>query len=174
MESVVARAGSAFFTVTYVLLLGAALYHGLYGLRNILLELNPGAGLRKAVNVCLTVLRLGLFVFGTWRPSPRRARPRWEAEVTATDPRQVTFRLRRFEPGTDRQHSGSGGAPGRGLAGHDRARRPVEGERALACSVARLALVVPDGHLRLVRDAGQRPAAPRLQHPGRPSCEARS
>jgi len=65
-ESVAARAGSAFFTVTYVLLLGAALYHGLYGLRNILLELNPGATLRRAVNVGLTALGLGLFVFGTW------------------------------------------------------------------------------------------------------------
>jgi len=65
-ESVVARAGSAFFTVTYVLLLGAALYHGLYGLRNILLELNPGATLRRAVNVGLTALGLGLLVFGTW------------------------------------------------------------------------------------------------------------
>ena len=42
--NVVARMKSLFFTVTYVVLLGAALYHGLYGLRNILLELNPGAG----------------------------------------------------------------------------------------------------------------------------------
>jgi succinate dehydrogenase hydrophobic anchor subunit len=65
-ESVAARAGSAFFTVTYVLLLGAALYHGLYGLRNILLELNPGAGLRRAVTVGLAVLGLALFAFGTW------------------------------------------------------------------------------------------------------------
>jgi len=65
-ESVAARAGSVFFTVTYVLLLGAALYHGFYGLRNILMELNPGAGLRKAINVGLSVLGLALFVFGTW------------------------------------------------------------------------------------------------------------
>jgi succinate dehydrogenase hydrophobic anchor subunit len=65
-ESVAARAGSAFFTVTYVLLLGAALYHGLYGLRNILLELNPGAGLRRTVNVGLSVFGLALFAFGTW------------------------------------------------------------------------------------------------------------
>ena len=65
-ESVAARAGSAFFTVTYVLLLGAALYHGLYGLRNILLELNPGAGLRRVINVGLSVLGLALFAFGTW------------------------------------------------------------------------------------------------------------
>jgi succinate dehydrogenase / fumarate reductase membrane anchor subunit len=65
-ESVAARAGSIFFTVTYVLLLGAALYHGFYGLRNILMELNPGAGLRKTINVGLTVLGLALFAFGTW------------------------------------------------------------------------------------------------------------
>lgn len=65
-ESVAARAGSAFFTVTYVLLLGAALYHGLYGLRNILLELNPGATLRRAINLGLSVLGLALFAFGTW------------------------------------------------------------------------------------------------------------
>ena len=33
-----------FFTVSYIVLLGAALFHGLYGLRNILFELGPGAG----------------------------------------------------------------------------------------------------------------------------------
>jgi succinate dehydrogenase / fumarate reductase membrane anchor subunit len=65
-ESVAARAGSVFFTATYVLLLGAALYHGFYGLRNILLELDPGAGLRRLINVGLAVVGLGLFVFGTW------------------------------------------------------------------------------------------------------------
>jgi succinate dehydrogenase / fumarate reductase membrane anchor subunit len=65
-ESVVARAQSVFFTVTYVLLLGAALYHGLYGLRNILLELNPGAGLRRVINVGLSLVGGALFVFGTW------------------------------------------------------------------------------------------------------------
>jgi succinate dehydrogenase hydrophobic anchor subunit len=65
-ESVAERAQTAFFTVSYVLLLGAALYHGLYGLRNILLELNPGAALRQVVNVGLLVAGLALFVFGTW------------------------------------------------------------------------------------------------------------
>ena len=65
-ESVVLRMKSLFFTVTYVLLLGAALYHGLYGLRNILLELNPGATLRRTINVGLSLVGLALFVFGTW------------------------------------------------------------------------------------------------------------
>jgi succinate dehydrogenase / fumarate reductase membrane anchor subunit len=65
-QNVAARAKSLFFTVTYVVMLGAALYHGLYGLRNILLELNPGAGLRKGINVVLSVVGLGLFAFGAW------------------------------------------------------------------------------------------------------------
>jgi succinate dehydrogenase hydrophobic anchor subunit len=65
-ESVAARAQSLFFTVTYVLLLGAALYHGFYGLRNILLELNPGATLRATINVGLSLLGIALFVFGAW------------------------------------------------------------------------------------------------------------
>jgi succinate dehydrogenase / fumarate reductase membrane anchor subunit len=64
--SVAGRAQSLFFTVTYVLLLGAALYHGFYGLRNILLELDPGAGLRRAINVGLAAVGLALFAFGTW------------------------------------------------------------------------------------------------------------
>jgi succinate dehydrogenase hydrophobic anchor subunit len=64
--SVAVRARSLFFTVTYVLLLGAALYHGFYGLRNILLELNPGAALRRVINVGLSVAGLALFAFGTW------------------------------------------------------------------------------------------------------------
>lgn len=65
-ESVVLRMKSLFFAVTYVVLVGAALYHGLYGLRNILLELNPGPGLRRTIDVGLSLLGLALFVFGTW------------------------------------------------------------------------------------------------------------
>ncbi len=64
--NVFARTKSLFFAVTYVVLLGAALYHGLYGFRNILFELNPGAGLRKAVNVLFTLAGLALFAFGSW------------------------------------------------------------------------------------------------------------
>lgn len=64
--SVAERAESAFFTVTYVLLLGAALYHGLYGLRNILAELGPGPAVQRAVDVGLSLAGVGLFAFGTW------------------------------------------------------------------------------------------------------------
>ena len=64
--NVVERARSSFFMVTYVLLLGAALFHGLYGLRNILFELNPAAGLKRAISLVLVVGGLGLFGLGSW------------------------------------------------------------------------------------------------------------
>jgi succinate dehydrogenase hydrophobic anchor subunit len=64
--NVVERSKSAFFMVTYIVLLGAALYHGLYGLRNIIEELNPARSLRTAVNTVLLIGGIGLFAVGTW------------------------------------------------------------------------------------------------------------
>jgi succinate dehydrogenase hydrophobic anchor subunit len=64
--NVVARGKIVLFPVIYILLLGAALFHGLYGLRNILFELDPKSGLKKALSVLLVVVGLGLFVLGTW------------------------------------------------------------------------------------------------------------
>lgn len=65
-KNVVARGKMGFFAVTYVLLLGAALFHGLYGLRNILFELNPRPGLKTTLSVVLLIVGFGLFVLGTW------------------------------------------------------------------------------------------------------------
>lgn len=64
--NVVARGKGLFFPITYVVLLGAALFHGLYGLRNILHELGPGAGLRAAIDRLLIVVGLVLFAVGSW------------------------------------------------------------------------------------------------------------
>ena len=52
--------------MTYILLLGTALYHGLYGLRTILFELTLKPAAEKAVSVVLLVAGLGLFGLGTW------------------------------------------------------------------------------------------------------------
>jgi len=60
------RDGQLFFAVTYVLLLGLALYHGLYGLRTILFELTLKPAIEKAVSFVLLILGLGLFGLGTW------------------------------------------------------------------------------------------------------------
>lgn len=62
----VARDRSLFFTVTYVILLGTALYHGLYGLKNVLFELTLKPAVEKLVAGVLVVVGLGLFGFGTW------------------------------------------------------------------------------------------------------------
>ena len=65
-QNVLARGKSAAFAVTYVVLLGAALFHGLYGLRNILFELDPARGLKRAIRAVLLIVGIGLFVVGTW------------------------------------------------------------------------------------------------------------
>lgn len=64
--NVVARAQSSFFTVTYVVLLGAALFHGFYGTRNIIFELGPPQGVKTAVNWLFVLTGIVLFVVGTW------------------------------------------------------------------------------------------------------------
>ena len=60
------RDGRMFFTVSYILLLGVALYHGLYGLRTILFELTLNRVTEKVISAVLLVLGLGLFGLGTW------------------------------------------------------------------------------------------------------------
>ena len=64
-ESVFARSKQVFFMVTYILLLGAALYHGFYGLRNILSELPLSASMEKVVSWVLTLAGFGLFIYGS-------------------------------------------------------------------------------------------------------------
>jgi succinate dehydrogenase / fumarate reductase membrane anchor subunit len=64
--NVVARARSLFFTASYVLLLGAALFHGFYGLRNIVFELGPSSRVKTAVNWLCVIAGAGLFGLGSW------------------------------------------------------------------------------------------------------------
>ncbi len=65
-ENSLARDRQLFFTVTYILLLGIALYHGLYGLRTILFELTLKPAAEKTISVLLLVMGLCLFGLGTW------------------------------------------------------------------------------------------------------------
>jgi len=60
------RDGHLFFTITYILLLGLALYHGLYGLRTILFELTLERATESAITIVLLVGGVGLFGLGAW------------------------------------------------------------------------------------------------------------
>lgn len=71
--NVKARGAKTFYMVTYILLLGAALFHGLYGLNNIVREANPAKWLQKAVTAVLLLLGVALFAFGTWAAIAARA-----------------------------------------------------------------------------------------------------
>jgi succinate dehydrogenase / fumarate reductase membrane anchor subunit len=64
--NVVARARQTGFTVSYIVLLAAALFHGLYGLRNILHEFGLSKQRGQLVSWGLAVMGVVLFVFGTW------------------------------------------------------------------------------------------------------------
>jgi succinate dehydrogenase/fumarate reductase cytochrome b subunit len=64
-QNVVSRVQTLFFPVTYIFLLGAALYHGLYGTRVLLLELNPKPAVQKLITASFWTIGTALFVLGT-------------------------------------------------------------------------------------------------------------
>jgi succinate dehydrogenase/fumarate reductase cytochrome b subunit len=65
-DNVAARGRSIGFLAGYVLLLGAALVHGLLGFRGILLELSPAPAVRRTLAALLLGVGLGLLVLGSW------------------------------------------------------------------------------------------------------------
>ena len=65
-EHMLARARSGFFTVTYLFMLGAALFHGLYGLRTMIFELTVRPAARKGITVSFIVGGLALFGLGAY------------------------------------------------------------------------------------------------------------
>jgi succinate dehydrogenase hydrophobic anchor subunit len=52
--------------VTYILLLGAALFHGLYGLRSMLFELSFSRAVEKFIGGLCAVAGVVLFVYGSY------------------------------------------------------------------------------------------------------------
>jgi len=60
------RSQQVIYMVTYILLLGAALFHGLYGLRSMLLELSLSKGLEKAVGRVCAGAGVLLFIYGSY------------------------------------------------------------------------------------------------------------
>lgn len=65
--SVQARSGQVFYLAVYLTLLAAALYHGLYGLRAILIEIPAlPRWLMTAINVILIIAGWSFFFYGSW------------------------------------------------------------------------------------------------------------
>lgn len=64
--NVVYRARMVFFAVVYILLLTVTLFHGLFGLRNILLETQWGQRSRKGIHMALWFVGALLFIIGTY------------------------------------------------------------------------------------------------------------
>jgi succinate dehydrogenase hydrophobic anchor subunit len=65
-SSVMARSRDFAFALMYVVLLGAALYHGLYGLRTILLELTLSERAEKIVSALIVFVGILLFIVGSY------------------------------------------------------------------------------------------------------------
>jgi succinate dehydrogenase hydrophobic anchor subunit len=65
-EAVFHRSQQLMFMVTYILLLGAALFHGFYGLRSMLFELSLSKGLEKSIGALCAVAGIGLFIYGSY------------------------------------------------------------------------------------------------------------
>jgi succinate dehydrogenase hydrophobic anchor subunit len=65
-EDVVARGGSVTYACTYIFLLGVALFHGFYGLHNILAEYWKSEGAGRVVVAGCWITGGALFTIGTY------------------------------------------------------------------------------------------------------------
>ena len=60
------RSRQAVYMITYILLLGTGLFHGLYGLRSIFFELSLSKSLEKTIGGILAVAGIALFIYGSY------------------------------------------------------------------------------------------------------------
>lgn len=65
-ENVSWRSRNLFFTITYIVLLAAVLYHGFFGLRTILFELGPSRGAQQFITKFLWCVGIVLFIIGAY------------------------------------------------------------------------------------------------------------
>ncbi len=65
-EQVFHRSGQLMFMVGYIVLLAAALFQGLYGLRSMLLELSLSKAFEKFIGAVCTIAGIGLFIYGSY------------------------------------------------------------------------------------------------------------
>lgn len=65
-KAVAQRGRQISFVVAYIIFLAAAIYHGFYGLRNILIEAFSKYKIEKPVGWILVTLGVALFAYGLW------------------------------------------------------------------------------------------------------------
>lgn len=65
-ENMIARGHSVTYTITYIILLAAALFHGLYGLRTMLIEFFSGERAARAITTTCIVAGVVLFAVGSY------------------------------------------------------------------------------------------------------------
>jgi succinate dehydrogenase hydrophobic anchor subunit len=64
-ENVVERAKNLIFQFGYIVFLGFALFHGLYGLKNIITEISAGKKYSKVISYIFWIIGIFLFLYGT-------------------------------------------------------------------------------------------------------------
>jgi succinate dehydrogenase/fumarate reductase cytochrome b subunit len=67
-ESMMSRATDGLWVALYIALLAVALYHALYGLRGIILELTPSTRAARVTTWCLVAIGIAAFGWGTYVP----------------------------------------------------------------------------------------------------------
>ena len=65
-ESMMGRASQGIWTGLYVALLALVLYHGLYGLRGIILEVTSSARIARIITRAFIVIGISTFAWGTY------------------------------------------------------------------------------------------------------------
>jgi succinate dehydrogenase hydrophobic anchor subunit len=65
-KNMVARAKDILMTATYIILLAAGLYHGMYGFRTVLFEWIPNRSFQRIVSTLFILGGFALFILGTW------------------------------------------------------------------------------------------------------------
>ncbi len=66
--SMIGRANQGIFVALYIALLVVGLYHGINGLRNIILETTPSVKVKNIVTWSFIVLGIGVFAWATYVP----------------------------------------------------------------------------------------------------------
>ncbi len=66
--SMIGRAEQGIFAALYIALLIVGLYHGIYGLRKIILETTSSAKIKSIVTWCFVILGIGIFAWAAYVP----------------------------------------------------------------------------------------------------------